>query len=209
MGVIVCIALNVRSVIIELTSVISGHSHINTQPRTCRCRSLNSSTYVLIDIVNGADSDVSSFPRSKFAHGHTTWINFLMEQTPWCPLQRRNRTWFPLLAKCALRFSAAGSWLLVNYCMGSKRASRTLRNQNLFIMLAHLSLAALRFDILLLATLVTVLLISYLRRAKKQPPGPFGWPVVGNILRLSLKGTWKSLTEFKNTYGTFWLYSRL
>ncbi|KAF8958419.1 cytochrome P450 [Flammula alnicola] len=54
----------------------------------------------------------------------------------------------------------------------------------------------------LVALLVTAnLLNKYLRRATRYPPGPFGWPVLGNILGLPLKGTWKSVTELKKTYG--------
>ncbi|PPQ68675.1 hypothetical protein CVT26_002956 [Gymnopilus dilepis] len=52
---------------------------------------------------------------------------------------------------------------------------------------------------------VAVLLITWSRASiptgSKNPPGPHGWPIIGNILNLSLKGSWNSLTAFRKIYG--------
>ncbi|KAF5388377.1 hypothetical protein D9615_000792 [Tricholomella constricta] len=57
------------------------------------------------------------------------------------------------------------------------------------------------FPLLVVAGIFTHLLIKRVKGSPKYPPGPAAWPVVGNILSLSLQGAWISLTEFKKTYG--------
>jgi hypothetical protein len=34
------------------------------------------------------------------------------------------------------------------------------------------------------------------------PPGPRGWPVIGNLLDIPSKSTWLAYTEFSKKYGT-------
>jgi cytochrome P450 len=60
---------------------------------------------------------------------------------------------------------------------------------------APLVLSSISAGLLLLA------LGSRLRKHASHPPGPRGLPFVGNLLSLSLKGTWRTLTELKQRYG--------
>ena len=39
------------------------------------------------------------------------------------------------------------------------------------------------------------------RRGLPYPPGPPGWPVIGNLLDLPSMSTWLAYTEFSKKYG--------
>ena len=39
------------------------------------------------------------------------------------------------------------------------------------------------------------------RRGLPYPPGPSGWPIIGNLLNLPSKSTWLTYTEFSKKYG--------
>ena len=39
------------------------------------------------------------------------------------------------------------------------------------------------------------------RRGLPYPPGPSGWPIIGNLLDLPSRSTWLAYTEFSKKYG--------
>lgn len=56
--------------------------------------------------------------------------------------------------------------------------------------------------IYVLLTLCTVLLISYLKKSKKNlPPGPKGLPILGNLLQLDKDAPYESLAQIAWKYG--------
>ena len=57
-------------------------------------------------------------------------------------------------------------------------------------------------------TIVIALLLRYLLKPKyKLPPGPKGWPLVGNALQVDITCPHKTLTEWSEKYGDVYAIS--
>ena len=52
--------------------------------------------------------------------------------------------------------------------------------------------------------LACIVFVSKFKRKGKLPPGPPGWPILGNLLDLNDR-SWLKFTEWKKTYGQFYV----
>lgn len=51
---------------------------------------------------------------------------------------------------------------------------------------------------------VLVLRIAFLRKWKyPMPPGPAGWPIIGNVFDIPLDYQWKAFARWGERWGTF------
>lgn len=55
-------------------------------------------------------------------------------------------------------------------------------------------------------TFVIALFVSHKNKQKRLPPGPRGWPIVGNILDIPKEYEWYFFGSLKEKYG--WSLSR-
>ena len=60
--------------------------------------------------------------------------------------------------------------------------------------------------LLILGSLTVLLFLLVSRKAieaRRYPPGPPSYPLIGNILQLPIKSAWYKLTAWKQEYGTY------
>ena len=64
-------------------------------------------------------------------------------------------------------------------------------------------------DCAVLAIVLLWLKVLHLRKRVKFPPGPKGYPVIGNVFDMMVSEIWEVARKWRHTYGTLPLYFRL